>query len=262
MKGIRLDILTICLSVICAAAIIGYCVVNSVKIISDTIAAKEISISEESISKLAKELAKAMPQAAGRAPGRRSQAAGRAERPTPGSKKVEGVTAKAKAIKGNPKAKVLIVEFSDFQCPFSKRFYSNAYPAIEREYISTGKVKFAYRHFPLGFHPQAKIAAMAYECAGKQGKYWEMFDKLINSSSLELDALKGLGKEISLNTKAFNNCLDKEETKQKVENDFSEAGKFGVNGTPAFFINGRLVEGAMPFEVFKKIIEEELVKTK
>ncbi|MBU2541924.1 MAG: DsbA family protein [Candidatus Omnitrophica bacterium] len=252
MKWIRLDVLLICLSIICAAAIIGYCIINSVAIINETIRAKKTGISEEGISEIIKGLKDTQLQP--------RQAAER--RPEPGSKKVEGVNAAGNAIKGSPDAKVLMVEFSDFQCPFSKRFYQNAFLRIEKEYISTGKVKFAYRDFPLGFHPQAKSAAVAAKCAGRQNKYWEMFDKLINAPELETESLKGLAKEIGLNAKVFDACLDREETKEEVENDLKDAQRFGVQGTPAFFINGRMVEGAMPFELFKKIIEEELAKTK
>lgn len=182
------------------------------------------------------------------------------EMPQPGAKRVGGVSAGANTVKGKPGAKVLIVEFSDFQCPFSKRFYTQTFPMLEKEYIDTGKVKFAYRDFPLGFHPQAMPAAIACECAGKQGKYWQMFDKLSTTDSLETESLKKYAVEIGVDAQSFNDCLDGQKTKGDVDADLKEAMTFGVKGTPAFFINGRLIEGALPFEVFKKIIDEELSK--
>lgn len=262
MGRVNVDILIICLSVILASTIIGYAVMESSKItsstikesgkiISKTIKEKEMGTSEQAIKRLITEARKrdvpSMP------PDRR-------ERPQPGSEKVEGVTAAGNVVKGNPDAKVLMVEFSDFQCPFTKRFYMNSFGKIEKEYIENGKLKFVFRDFPLGFHPQAKIAAMACECAGRQDKYWKMFDKLLNASSLEVESLKEFAKDLKLNTKIFDKCLDNQQTKDEVENDFQEGQKFGVGGTPAFFINGRKIEGAMPFEIFKQIIDEELSK--
>lgn len=249
MKNI--NVLTICLSIVLAATLIAYSVINSARMISSAIDSKEIGISEVALTKILKETRIAAAQSPQRP---------QIERPAPGSKKVEGVTPAGNAIKGNPNAKVLMVEFSDFQCPFSKRFYQGAFPKIDAEYISTGKVKFVYRDFPLSFHKQAKISAIAGECAGEQGKYWQMFDKLINSSSFDVESLKKYAEEIGVDSQTFDQCLDNQETKEEVENDFREAQKFGVKGTPAFFINGRFVNGALPFEVFKKIIDEELSK--
>jgi protein-disulfide isomerase len=176
----------------------------------------------------------------------------------PGEIRVEGVVSGTNPIKGRPEAKVLIIEFSDFQCPYSKMFYKQTFPQIDKEYISSGKVKFAYRDFPLSFHPQAIPAAVAARCAGRQGKYWQMFDKLISEDSLDKEALKKYSQELGLKQRSFEECLNKPEIKEDIGKDISDAHKSGVNGTPAFFINGRFVSGAYRFEGFKKIIEEEL----
>ncbi len=176
----------------------------------------------------------------------------------PEEKIVKGVTSGSNPIKGNPAAPVLLVEFSDFECPFSKRFYQQTFPSIDKEYISTGKVKFAYRDFPLPMHPLAKDAAIACRCAGKQNKYWEMFDKLSHTKQLEQAQLTDYAKELKLNMKSFDACRKDETIANEVDKDFSEGANFGVRGTPAFFINGRLIEGARPFETFKEIIENEI----
>jgi protein-disulfide isomerase len=175
-----------------------------------------------------------------------------------GIKSVEGVTAGTNPVKGSAKAPVLMVEFSDFQCPYSRNFYQQTFPLIEKEYIASGRVKFAYRDFPLDFHARARSAAIAARCAGKQGKYWEMFDKLLLSNSLDEAGLKKCAKEAGLNLKAYEGLLSKEDIRKEMENDIRDAGKFGINGTPAFFINGRFISGARPFSEFKKIIDEEL----
>jgi len=131
---------------------------------------------------------------------------------------------------------------------------------FKKEYIDTGKVKFAYRDCPLGFHPQAKPAAVALRCAGKQNKYWQMFNKLCQNNALDANSLKKYGQDIGLSFANFEKCLSDPAIAKIVDKDTGEASKFGVQGTPAFFINGRFIEGAYPFEAFKKVIEEELNK--
>ena len=174
------------------------------------------------------------------------------------------------AMKGNADAPVTIVEFSDFQCSFCARFYSQTLPEITEKYIDTGKVKLIYRDFPLSFHPQAQSAAEAAECAGEQDKYWEMHDMLYeNQESLSTDNYKKWAGEIGLDTEKFNNCLDSGKFTSEVENDFAAGSAAGVSGTPSFVIGpsdgkGELVVGALPFEDFggekgfKTIIEEAL----
>lgn len=239
MEKQKLLIALVCVSILIASGIIGFCVVSGSKIIANAIKEKGIAGLSDFRNRPRPDLAAA-------------------KMPEPGTRKVKGVTAGRSAIKGDSKAKVLIVEFSDFQCPFSRRFFQGVLPRIEKEYISTGKVKFAYRYFPLGFHPLAVPAAMACECAKEQGKFWQMFDKISNSDSLENESLNKFAADIGLNTDGFNKCLDSQKTKAIVDADMKEGLGYGVKGTPAFFVNGRFIEGALPFEAFKKIIDEEL----
>jgi protein-disulfide isomerase len=163
------------------------------------------------------------------------------------------------SIKGDKDAPVTIVEFSDYECPFCERFYSQTYNLIESEYIDTGKVKLIFRDFPLSFHANAQKAAEAAECAGEQGKYYEMHDKLFEEGvSNGIDSFKQYAKEIGLNEDEFNTCLDTGAMASEVKEDMSDGQKAGVQGTPAFFINGELVSGAQPFSVFQEKIEAAL----
>ncbi len=168
------------------------------------------------------------------------------------------VTVDDDTVKGSPDAPVTIIEFSDFQCPFCTRFYQNTLPQIQQQYIDTGKVKFVYRDFPLSFHQDAQKAAEAAECAGEQGKYFEMHDKLFDTEALDVTSLKQHAVDLGLDTDEFNDCLDNDEMAAEVQKDFQDGQQAGVSGTPAFFINGQLVSGAQPFSVFQQIIDQEL----
>ena len=163
------------------------------------------------------------------------------------------------SVKGDKDAPVTIVEFSDYECPFCTKFYEQSLQLIEKNYIDTGKVKFIYRDFPLSFHQNAQKAAEAAECAGEQDKYFEMHDLLFEKGvSGGVNAFKQYAKDIGLNTKKFDQCLDSGAMAQEVKDDFAAGQQLGVSGTPAFFINGKLVSGAQPYSVFEQIIEQEL----
>ena len=158
--------------------------------------------------------------------------------------------------KGNPKAPIQIIEFSEFQCPFCKK----ARPVVD-QILSTykDKVFYSFRDFPLSFHKQARKASMAALCAGDQGKYWEYNSKLFeNQSDLDPDSLKKHAKEIGLNEKKFESCLESDKYEKTIDQSIADGSKAGVSGTPAYFINGIFVSGAQPFEKFKDIIDEEL----
>lgn len=172
------------------------------------------------------------------------------------------VSADDDAVKGNANAPVTIIEFSDYECPFCERHFQETYPQLLKEYVDTGKIKLVFRDFPLSsIHPNAQKAAEAAECAGEQSKYWQMHDKLYsNQDALDVESLKKYAKELGLNTAAFNTCLDSGKMADEVAKDFADGQDAGVTGTPGFFINGRFLAGAYPFETFKKIIDEELVK--
>lgn len=165
-------------------------------------------------------------------------------------------------MKGDKNAKVTIVEFSDFQCPFCEKFYSETLPSLLKEYVDTGKVRLVYRDFPLSsIHPYAQKAAEASECADEQGKFWEYHNKLFeNQAALDVTSLKKYAADLKLNTATFNDCLDSGKMMGEVTKDAADAQAAGVSGTPGFFINGRFLGGAYPFESFKTIIDEELAK--
>jgi protein-disulfide isomerase len=163
------------------------------------------------------------------------------------------------AVKGDPNAPVTIVEFSDYECPFCARFYSQTLSQIDAKYIQTGKVKLVYRDFPLSFHQQAQKAGEAAECAGEQGKYFEMHDKLFESGVTGgVASFKQYAADLGLNTADFNTCLDSGAQASEVQKDFRDGQAAGVQGTPGFIVNGQLVSGAQPFSVFEQIIEAEL----
>jgi protein-disulfide isomerase len=163
------------------------------------------------------------------------------------------------SVRGDKNAPVTIVEFSDYECPFCARFYADAYQQIKSVYIDTGKVKFVYRDFPLSFHQNAKKAAEAAECAGEQGMYFEMHDKLFeNGVSEGVDSYKKYAMEIGLDQEQFDSCLDSGAMASEVQKDFMDGQKAGVKGTPAFIINGELISGAQPFSVFQETIDSFL----
>ncbi len=151
--------------------------------------------------------------------------------------------------RGGKDAKVTLIEYSDFECPFCKRFE----PTLEQALKDFPKdLRVVYRHFPLSsIHPSAQKAAEASECAAKLGgndAFWKMHKKLIDTATLSVDAMKNAAKDIGLDQGKFNSCLDSGEMANKVQQDFNEGGSAGVEGTPANFINGQLVSGAVPYE--------------
>jgi len=163
------------------------------------------------------------------------------------------------AVLGEANAPVTIIEFSDYECPFCGRHYSQTYEQIKKDYVDTGKVKIVFKDFPLSFHENAQKAAEAAECSGEQGKYYEMHDKLFeNQDALSVSNLKAYAKELALNTNDFNQCLDSGEMASEVQEDFKQGQEAGVRGTPASFVNGKFISGAQPYSVFKAAIEAEL----
>jgi len=160
--------------------------------------------------------------------------------------------------KGNKNAKVTIIEFSDFECPYCSRVQP-ALKQIEDTYIKTGQVKLIFKHLPLSFHKNAEPAAIASQCAGQQGKFWEYHDKLFsNQRSLTALNLKSWASELKLDTTKFNACLRDRKTSQQIQADKAAATKANVRGTPGFLINGEVLSGAQPFSKFKEVIERKL----
>ena len=158
--------------------------------------------------------------------------------------------------KGPANAPIEMIEFSDFQCPFCQR----ANPTVEQVLKTYGnKIHFVYRHYPLPNHPNARPAAEAAACADEQGRFWQYHDELFkNPNRLANDDLKLHAVNSGLDEIKFNACFDGRRFRAAVDKDIKEGSEAGVSGTPAFFINGRALEGAQPFEAFKRVIDEEL----
>ena len=172
-------------------------------------------------------------------------------------------------ILGKSNAKVKIIEFSDFQCPFCKSLFDDSLAQIKKDYVDSGKASFAYRHYPLTtIHANAQKAAEASECANEQNKFWEYHDELfINQAEWEsLESTQAQAKfveyagTLGLDTANFDECLTSAKFEDAVNKDTADGTKAGVSGTPATFINGIIVEGAVPYANFKAEIEKALAK--
>jgi len=158
--------------------------------------------------------------------------------------------------RGPAGAPVVIIEFSDFQCPFCSRVL----PAIAQvEKVYGDQVRFVYRQFPLNIHPNAQKAAEASLCANEQGKFWQMHDAMFgDQGALAVDQLKAKAAGLGLAADQFNACLDSGKFAAQIAADLSDGQKAGVTGTPALFVNGRFISGAVPFEALAKVIDDEL----
>jgi protein-disulfide isomerase len=159
--------------------------------------------------------------------------------------------------KGPANAAVTIVEFSDFECPYCGGFYPTL-KEIEKNYKD--RIRIVYRQFPLtSIHPHALKAAEASLCANDQGQFWQMHDAMFtDQSKLEVSDLKDKAAKLSLNTGAFNACLDSSKYAVAIKDEILEGAKIGVNGTPAMFINGRFLSGDQPYDNIAKMIDDEL----
>ncbi|WP_163870607.1 DsbA family protein [Myxococcus eversor] len=174
----------------------------------------------------------------------------------PSVKKID-VPADAAAF-GPATAKVTIVEWSDFECPFCSRA-GPTLAQIKKDYPKD--VRVVFRHQPLPFHANAKLAAEASEAAHEQGRFWEFHDKLFaNQKALDRASLEKYAQELGLNTAKFKAALDSGKFKAKVEADSAAGSAVGASGTPTFFVNGRELVGAQPFDSFKRLIDEEIAK--
>ena len=177
-------------------------------------------------------------------------------------------------MKGNPDAKITIIEFSDFQCPFCAKFHKDTLPLLEKNYISTGKVNFVYRDFPIqSIHPNAVPAALASECADDQGKYWEIHDMILqnqnNWKSLSIEQSINLfskyAYEIGLNDIEFDTCMVTEKHLDEIRGDLNDGRIYGITGTPGFFVGNEKIGftkliGAQPFSSFQKVLDEQLIQ--
>jgi protein-disulfide isomerase len=164
-------------------------------------------------------------------------------------------------LRGSSQAPVIIVEFSDFQCPFCRQVQPTLKNLLAKY---EGRVSLAYRDFPLrGMHGQAELGAESSRCAGEQGRFWEYHDLLFaNPGSLNRDGLMGLARSLKLDEKQFDSCLSSGKYRTQVEHDLQDGIKAGVEGTPGIFINGILLRGAQPEATFERIIQAELATPK
>ncbi len=173
------------------------------------------------------------------------------------------------AILGDVDAPLTLIEFSDYQCPYCSRFTKEVFPLIKEEYVKTGKVRYVFRDFPIQrIHPNAQKAAEAAQCAGEQGKYWEMHDLLFEKQkAMEIDHLKSYAKEMGLDVTDFNACLDDGKYAKEIMKDLQAGQRAGVRGTPSFVlgkttkdgnIKGKFIRGAQPYQEFKKAFEAML----
>ncbi|PYV11135.1 MAG: hypothetical protein DMG23_05185 [Acidobacteria bacterium] len=160
-------------------------------------------------------------------------------------------------VRGNPKARVMIVEFSDFQCPYCREVQSTLKNLLAKH---DGQVGLAYRDLPLkDTHPQAPLAAEAGRCAGEQGKFWEYHDLLFaNPNKLDRPGLLEQARSLKLDEKQFDSCIAAEKYKAQIQQDIQDGLRAGVSGTPGFFINGVYLNGAQPETVFEQTIQEAL----
>ncbi len=159
-------------------------------------------------------------------------------------------------VRGPADAPVTIVEFSDFQCPFCARVQTTLHRIME---AYPAQVRIVFKNMPGQRHDRAKPAAEAAMCAGRQGKFWEMHDWLYaHQAKLDDASLEAEAKALGLDMDAFTSCTSKHQTRAQVEAGLKEARELGLNGTPIFFVNGRMIRGAQPFEVFDEAIRSEL----
>jgi len=161
-------------------------------------------------------------------------------------------------LRGNPNAPVLIVEFSDYQCPYCHQVESTLTEILAKY---GDKISLAYRDFPLEkIHSQAEIAAEASRCALEQGKFWAYHDRLFSASELEKNSLIEYARNLMLDDKQFASCLTNEKYKAEINKDVEEGTQAGVTRTPSFFINGIQASGVLPREEFVRLIDEELTR--
>jgi protein-disulfide isomerase len=168
------------------------------------------------------------------------------------------VSTKDAPVRGDPDAKIAVIEFSDFQCPFCGR----AVPLLDQISKTYGnKVKIVFKHLPLSIHPKAPAAHAAAEAAHRQGKFWQMHDKIFaDQEGMSPERYEQYAKEIGLDMARFKRDVADASIKKRIDADAAEAEQLGVTGTPAFFVDGRYLPGAVPFERIKVLLDESLGK--
>jgi protein-disulfide isomerase len=174
--------------------------------------------------------------------------------------RLENVSVKEAPIRGDVDAPVTIVMFSDFECGYCAS-HQVVLRQIETKFA--GKVRVAYRHFPRQANPQTFASAAGGVCAQNQGKFWEMHDLLFSrQNATEPQSIMALAQEIGLDLASFEACLSDDATQARLEMDVNDGRLYGVEGTPTYFVNGRLIQGAVVYEEFEKIVQQELPRIK
>lgn len=186
-----------------------------------------------------------------------------AQVPTPTTMPPGQIELSSSPTMGASDAPVVMIEYSDYQCPFCSRYQTETFPLIKEAYIDSGKVQYIFKDFPLDFHAQANLAAQAARCAGDQGDFWGMHDLLFGdqgvwSNAAAPDVFRRYADQLGLDGAILASCLDSGEHADAVIADIREGYSVGVTGTPAFFVNGRFISGAQPYEVFQQTIEAAL----
>lgn len=161
-------------------------------------------------------------------------------------------------VRGSEQAPVIMVEYADYECPYCQQA-QDVLDKLESQY--KGKIAFVYKDYPLPMHSHAEKAAEAAHCAGAQGKYWEYHDMLFKNKKLDVPQLKETARNLSLDSKAFESCLDSGAQAEAVKKDAADGQTLQVQGTPSFLINGRFINGNVGLEEFQRIIDEELKNT-
>ena len=196
--------------------------------------------------------------------------------PTPPPFEKQDVTLGASPFLGEPDATVTMVEYSDYQCPFCARHYRNVMPTLVKDYVDTGKLKYVMRENPIpSLHAQAFNASLAALCAGDQGQYWEMHNRLFdNQRTLNPDLMKSFAADMGLDTKRFDKCLDNREFESQVNEDIASGERLGVRGTPGFILGltssedsntfhaVRFIRGAQSLDGFRRTIDDLIESAK
>jgi protein-disulfide isomerase len=170
---------------------------------------------------------------------------------------------------GSKDAQLVVLEYTDLQCPFCQQFHNTVFDQLKRNYVDTGKVLFVSRDFPLDFHPWARPAAIAARCAGEQGKYWDMRNTLqSNADKLSREYISQIARGLNLDMGKYDVCTNSDSYSAEINKEIAEGSAAGVNGTPSFVIgrvtNGKLegvrLVGAMPYAQFETALKDALAK--
>jgi protein-disulfide isomerase len=171
---------------------------------------------------------------------------------------------------GKENAPLVLVEYTDYQCPFCQRYHNDSFAQIKTNFIDTGKVRYISRDFPLPFHENARRSATAARCAAEQGKFWELrHTMIVNANQLQADKLGGYAQAASMDVPKFQACVDSDKYRAAIDKDIAEGSAVGVSGTPSFVLgrveNGQLqgvrMVGAMPYAQFEAKIQDMLKQT-